>query len=92
MNAHDNLEEFADPPNYDIEEGERSAAWIAFYCDLAKMVGGPVLEIACRFTYPKELETLLHYNGFQIIEQFGDWNKEALSASSLSIISICKAR
>ena len=47
MNAHDNLEEFADPPNYDIEEGERSAARIAFYCDLAKSIGGLVLEIAC---------------------------------------------
>src|SRR5919108_970215 len=47
MNPHDNLEEFSDPPNYDIEEGERSAPRIAFYCDLAKSIGGPVLEIAC---------------------------------------------
>ena len=47
MDAHDNLEEFTDPPNYDLEEGERSAPRIAFYCDLAKSVGGPVLEIAC---------------------------------------------
>jgi 2-polyprenyl-3-methyl-5-hydroxy-6-metoxy-1,4-benzoquinol methylase len=47
MNALDNLEEFTDPPNYDIEERERSSARIAFYCDLAKTCGGPVLEIAC---------------------------------------------
>ena len=47
MDAHDNLEEFTDPPNYDIEEAERSAARIAFYCDLARGTGGPVLEIAC---------------------------------------------
>jgi 2-polyprenyl-3-methyl-5-hydroxy-6-metoxy-1,4-benzoquinol methylase len=254
MNAHENLEEFTDPPNYDIEEGERSSVRIAFYCEEAKTVGGPVLEIACgsglvtipiaamglettgvdlahpmleharkkaaaqglkirwveadarsfdlgtkyrfilltgnafqaflrredqeallasvrrhlapngifafetrnpsghdltnqpeeefdqrytsvegypisvsftqaydpiaqvmywtsyrrwndgghehtkethiacRFTHPQELEALLHYNGFEIIEQYGDWNKEALSASSLSIISICKAQ
>lgn len=254
MNAYDNLEEFADPPNYDIEEGERSAARVAFYCELAKTVGGPVLEIACgsglvtlpvaaqgmdvtgvdlahsmleharqkakaqglnihwveadarsfelrtrfqfvfitgnafqafllredqeallasvkrhltpdgifafetrnpsghdltnqseeefdqsyvsveghtvsvtftqmydpiaqvihwtsyrrwndgqrdhtkethiacRFTHPQELEALLHYNGFQIVRQFGNWNKEVLSPSSPSIISICKAR
>ena len=254
MKAHDNLEEFGDPPNYDIEEGERSAARIAFYCDLAKSVGGPVLEIACgsglvtipiaaqglevtgvdlarpmleyarkkaeaqrlnirwvdadarsfdlgmqyqfifitgnafqaflhredqealftsvkrhllsdgtfafetrnpsghdlsnqpeeefeysylsveghqisvsftqqydpiaqimywtsyrrwtdgkrdhekethiacRFTHPQELETLLHYNGFQILQQYGSWNKEPLSGSSPSIYSICKAR
>ena len=47
MDAHDNLEEFTDPPNYDIEEGERSSRRIAFYCDLSKTVCGPVLEIAC---------------------------------------------
>ena len=252
MNAHDNLEEFSDPPNYDIEEGERSAPRIAFYCDLARSVGGPVLEIACgsglvtipvaaqgldvtgvdlarpmleharrkaegqnlsirwvdadarsfdletqyqfiyltgnafqaflhredqeallasvkrhlapggifafetrnppghdltdqpepefdqsytsvaghqvsvfftqrydpraqimywtsyrrwndgerdhkkethiacRFTYPQELEALLHYNGFQAIQQYGTWDKEPLSTSSPNIISICK--
>jgi 2-polyprenyl-3-methyl-5-hydroxy-6-metoxy-1,4-benzoquinol methylase len=254
MNPHDNLEEFSDPPNYDIEEGERSAPRIAFYCDLAKSIGGPVLEIACgsglvtipiaaqgldvtgvdlahsmleharkktemqnlnihwveadarsfdlgtlyqfiyltgnafqaflhredqealfavvkrhlapqgifafetrnpsghdltnqpeeefdqsytsveghlvsvyftqrydsvaqimywtsyrrwkdgerdhnkethiacRFTYPQELEALLYYNGLQIIQQYGNWDKEALSASSPSIISVCKVR
>lgn len=47
MNALDNLEEFSDPANYDIEEGDRSAARIAFYSDLARAMGGPVLEIAC---------------------------------------------
>ena len=254
MNAHDNLEEFTDPPHYDIEEGERSASRIAFYCDLAKTVGGPVLEIACgsglvtlpmavqgldvtgvdlarpmleharkkaeaqnlmirwveadarsfdlgmryqfvfitgnafqaflhredqeallasvkrhlapegvfafetrnpsghdltnqteeefdqryisveghevsvsstqiydpiaqiihwmsyrrwsdgeldhtrethiacRFTHPQELEALLHYNGFQIIRQYGNWEKQALAVSSPSIISICNVR
>lgn len=254
MNAHDNLEEFTDPPNYDIEEGERSSARIAFYSDRAKTFGGPVLEIACgsglvtipiarlglettgvdlatsmlaharkkteaqgvsvrwveadarsfdlgtkfqfilltgnafqaflkredqeallasvkrhltphgifafetrnpsghdlsnqpeeefdqsytsvegyrvsvsftqnydplaqvmywtsyrrwndgerdhkkethiacRFTHPQELETLLHYNGFEVIQQYGNWGKEPLSRSSPSIISICKVR
>jgi len=254
MNARDNLEEFADPLNYDIEEGERSAPRIAFYCELAKSVGGPVLEIACgsglvtipiaaqgldvigldlahsmleharkkadgqnlnirwmeadarsfdlgsqykfiyltgnafqaflrredqealftsvkrhlmpngtfafetrnptghdlrdqpeeefdqsyisveghhvsvsftqrydpldqviywtsyrrwndgerdhskqthiacRFTHPQELEALLYYNGFQVIQQYGNWDKESLSASGPSIISICKVR
>ena len=254
MKAYDNLEEFSDPPNYDIEEGERSAARIAFYCDLAKAVGDPVLEIACgsglvtiplavqgldvtgldlahsmleharkkadrqklnirwveadarsfdlrrqypfilltgnafqaflrredqealldsvkrhlspngifafetrnpsghdltnhpqeefdqsytsveghqvsvsytqvydplaqmmywtsyrrwnngqrvhkkqthiacRFTYPQELEALLYYNGFEVIHQYGDWNKEELRATSPSIISICQVK
>jgi hypothetical protein len=47
-------------------------------------------HIACRFTHPQELEALLHYNGFAIVQQYGNWNKEALSDSSPSIISICK--
>jgi SAM-dependent methyltransferase len=254
MNARDNLEEFSDPHNYDLEEGERSAARIAFYCDLAKTIGGPVLEIACgsglvtiplaaqglevtgvdlapsmleyarnkaerqnlnlrwveadarsfdlgtqfqfilltgnafqaflrredqeallasvrrhlaphgifafetrnpsghdltnqpdeefdqryisveghqvsvsftqfydplaqimywtsyrrwndgkqdhkkethiacQFTYPRELEALLHYNGFEVLQQYGDWNKETLSPSSPEIINICRAK
>ena len=254
MNVYENLEEFSDPPNYDIEEGERSTPRIAFYVDLAKMIGGPALEIACgsglvtipvaaqglevtgvdlahpmleharqkaaaqglhirwveadarsfdlgtqyqfifitgnafqaflyredqesllasvkkhlapqgvfafetrnpsghdltdqseeefdqiytsveghrvsvsstqlydpiaqiiywtsyrrwndgqhnhmkethiacRFTYPQELKALLHYNGFQILQQYGSWDKAPLSATSPSIISICKAR
>lgn len=47
-------------------------------------------RIACRFTYPQELEALLHYNGFQIVQQYGDWNKASFSAQSEAIISICR--
>jgi SAM-dependent methyltransferase len=42
---HDNLEEFADPDNYDIEDS--SDTGVAFYSGLAQATGGPVLEIAC---------------------------------------------
>ena len=42
---HDNLEEFADAPNYDSED--QSDTGIAFYTALARETGGPVLEIAC---------------------------------------------
>ena len=49
-------------------------------------------RIACRFTYPQELEALLYYNGFQIIGQYGDWNKSGLTAKSEEIISICRHR
>ena len=60
MKAYDNLEEFGDPPNYDIEEGERSAP---FYTSAGA-------------------QALLPYNGFQILQQYGSWNKEPLSGSS----------
>ena len=45
MIDHNNLEEFADPRNYDIEDN--SDTGIAFYTALAQETGGPVLEIAC---------------------------------------------
>ena len=47
MTDHNNLEEFTDPANYDLEEAERSEARIRFYANLAQEIGGPVLEIAC---------------------------------------------
>lgn len=45
MIDHNNLEEFADPHTYDIEDN--SDTGIAFYTALAQETGGPVLEIAC---------------------------------------------
>jgi SAM-dependent methyltransferase len=51
-----------------------------------------ITRIAVRFTFPQELESLLHYNGFSIIRQYGDWNLEPLSATSPSIIVVCRKR
>ena len=45
MIDHDNLEEFADPRTYDIEDS--SDTGVAFYTALARETGGPVLELAC---------------------------------------------
>jgi SAM-dependent methyltransferase len=49
-----------------------------------------ITRIAVRFTFPQELETLLHYNGFSILRQYGDWNLEPLTATSPSIIVVCR--
>lgn len=49
-------------------------------------------RIALRYTFPQELAALLHYNGFTIEQLYGDWNCEPLSATSPSIISICRKR
>jgi SAM-dependent methyltransferase len=51
-----------------------------------------VTRIAVRYTFPQELEALLHYNGFSIIRQYGDWNLEPLTAASPSIIVVCRKR
>jgi SAM-dependent methyltransferase len=49
-----------------------------------------ITRIAVRFTFPQELAALLHYNGFNLIRQYGDWNLEPLSAGSPSIICVCR--
>lgn len=49
-------------------------------------------RIALRFTFAQELEALLHYNGFEIVRQYGDWNYEPLSPTSRSIIVVCRKR
>ncbi len=51
-----------------------------------------VTRIALRYTFPQELEALLHYNGFTITRQYGDWDLEPLTASSPSIIVVCRKR
>jgi SAM-dependent methyltransferase len=53
MLDHDNLEEFADPVNYD--RADPGDAGVAFYGALAREAGGSVLELACgtgRVTIP----------------------------------------
>jgi SAM-dependent methyltransferase len=45
LTDHDNLEEFADPVDYDRKD--TSDTGVAFYAALARETGGPVLEIAC---------------------------------------------
>ena len=47
MPASDNLEEFTDPANYDLEQGPLSQARIAFWKRMAAQFGGPVLELCC---------------------------------------------
>jgi SAM-dependent methyltransferase len=49
-----------------------------------------ITRIALRYTFPQELAALLHYNGFSIERQYGDWNGEPLTAASRSIIVVCR--
>jgi SAM-dependent methyltransferase len=51
-----------------------------------------IARTALRYTFPQELAALLHYNGFIILRQYGDWNEEPLTATSPSIISVCRKR
>jgi ubiquinone/menaquinone biosynthesis C-methylase UbiE len=47
-------------------------------------------RIACRFTDNDTLRTLVNNNGFNIENQYSDWNKTPFSPLAPSIISICR--
>lgn len=57
--------------------------------------GQKILKIAplsLRYTFPQEMEALLHYNGFQVLEKFGDWDSSPLTGTSRNMIFVCKRR
>ena len=51
-----------------------------------------ISRIAVRYTFPQELEALLHYNGFERERRYGDWDYSPLTAASPSIITVCRKR
>ena len=53
---------------------------------------GPQLRttrIALRYTFPQELNALLHHHGFRIVQQQGNWDGAPLTQASPSIITLC---
>lgn len=49
-----------------------------------------VAPLSLRYIFPQEMEALLHYNGFQVVERFGDWDKSPLAGDSRLIILVCR--
>jgi 2-polyprenyl-3-methyl-5-hydroxy-6-metoxy-1,4-benzoquinol methylase len=47
---------------------------------------------ALRYVFPQEMESLLHYNGFDIHSVYGSWQQEPLTADSRSMIYVCQKR
>jgi SAM-dependent methyltransferase len=45
-----------------------------------------------RLFFPQELEALLHYNGFEIVERYGDWDRSAVREGGPSLICVCCLR
>jgi SAM-dependent methyltransferase len=47
---------------------------------------------ALRYTFPQELEALLHYNGLPIHTRYGSWGQDPLTADSPAMICVCQKR
>jgi SAM-dependent methyltransferase len=57
--------------------------------------GQEVLRVAplyLRYIFPQEMEALLHYNGFEVLERFGGWDLSPLTGESQQMIYICQNR
>lgn len=51
-----------------------------------------VAPLALRYNFPQELEALLHYNGFSVVERYGDNDASPLSNESRHMIYVCRKR
>ncbi len=49
-------------------------------------------RVALRYVFPQEMESLLYYNGFEIISVYGNWQQEPLTAASPAMIYVCRKR
>jgi len=57
--------------------------------------GKEVLRIAplpLRYVFPQEMEAMLHYNGFTILERYGDYDSSPLTNESRMQIYVCRKR
>lgn len=99
-------EEQAWPPFVNVDGTEVRVSTTQLYDHLAQIVhvtgykrwraGGQdhtlVTRTALRYHFPQELAALLQHHGFAIARQYGDWDLRPPSATSPSIISVCRAR
>lgn len=51
-----------------------------------------VAPLSLKINFPQELEALLHYNGFTVIERYGDNDASPLTNDSRLLIYVCRKR
>lgn len=51
-----------------------------------------LMPLTHRQFFPRELEALLHYNGFEVLETYGDFQGEALDETHDAQVLVCRAR
>jgi SAM-dependent methyltransferase len=90
---------YTDPQGHTVQVTGRQhydhVSQIMHWTTFRRWQGGDAVEtrvtrIATRYVFPQELEALLHYNGFTIVRQYGDWEGERLTAESPHIITVCQ--
>jgi SAM-dependent methyltransferase len=52
----------------------------------------PPWELTLRYSMPQEMEALLHYNGFKVVEKYADYDGTLATAEEPATLYICKKR
>lgn len=47
-------------------------------------------QISLRYTFPQEMDTLLHYNGLTVTARYGNWDCSPVTAASPELIYVCR--
>ncbi|MFJ5765769.1 class I SAM-dependent methyltransferase [Lysinibacillus sp. NPDC093210] len=47
-------------------------------------------KISLRYVFPKEMERILFYNGFKIVDVYQDWHETSATNDSYELIYVCK--
>ena len=50
------------------------------------------VQLSHRCFFPAELEALLHYNGFEVLARYGDFEQGELRGDSESQVLVCALR
>ena len=48
--------------------------------------------LSLRYVFPQEMETLLYYNGFEVMERYGGPDRSPLTDESSALIYVCRKR
>ena len=50
-----------------------------------------VAPLPRRLVFPQEMESLLHYNGFEVVDRYGDYDFSPLTGDSRMVIHVCRS-
>lgn len=64
---------------------------ITWYYEIGGQKDARIDTFTMRCFYPQELDMLLHYNGFKIVEKYGDFDKSPFTSGAPKQIVVCKA-
>jgi hypothetical protein len=91
------IEDFGEQPDGRIITGEEvnyddaaQVHQIRFYYSPDSEGNARIDELRLRMFFPQELDALLHYNGFEILEKFGDFNEKKFEAGDLKQVVITR--